>query len=227
MSKQPAIDAANYLMNVKGLPRDGAIAVASCLYYESKLNPGSQGVQSTERGGVLNPNGAFGIASWNGPRQASLQNFATSKNLPVENVDTQLWFVLNEAANSYPRTWAAIRSTAPYSEIIPVFVHEYENPADHQKEIDAALAIAAEIAPFIANVVPTPVQAPTAPVAPAAPLPPPPVAAPIPAPAPATPLPTVVDKEILAIDGCYAVLAGLPTYASQRVVRYLAERFSA
>jgi hypothetical protein len=145
----------------KGLSRNAAIAVTCCLWYESKLNPGSQGAQATERGGALNPTGAYGIASWNGPRQAALAAFAEKKGLSPAALETQLWFVLNEAANSYPKTWAAITGTGTYQEIIPIFVADYENPADHAAEINGALGFAAQLAPFVPMSAPTVAPEPT------------------------------------------------------------------
>jgi len=158
---QPLLHARNRYL-AKGVPPGGAVALPSVLYYESKLNPGSQGYQSTEHGGVLNPHGAYGIASWNGPRdqskvgdplydrQAALLAYAmdgdTQHHLQVDALDTQLDFVLTEIANNYPKSWAAIRSSASYKSIIPIIVDEYENPKDKQKEIDAAMVIAAALA---------------------------------------------------------------------------------
>lgn len=164
----------------KGIPPGGAVALPSVLYYESKLNPGSQGYQSTEHGGVLNPHGAYGIASWNGPRQAALLAYAY--RLPVDHLDTQLDFVLSEIANNYPKSWAAIRSSASYKSIIPIIVDEYENPKDKQKEIDAAMVIAAALAAVPEGQPAPPVPGPEAPVPQ-----PPPIVLPVPTAPPGLP----------------------------------------
>lgn len=141
----------------KGLSKDIAVGICACLYYESKLNPGSQGVQGTETPGALNPSGAFGIASWNGPRQQALADFAKQKNEDPADINTQLDFVLTESANSYPTVWAAIQTgSETYQNFIPIFVADYENPADHQKEINAAMAYADAWYPLVATVVNVP-----------------------------------------------------------------------
>lgn len=152
----------------KGISKDIAVGIVACLYYESKLNPGSQGVQHTETPGALNPSGAYGIASWNGPRQKALADFATAKGESPGLLTTQLDFVLTECANSYPVVWAAIQAKLTYKGFIPVFVDNYEIPADKAKELNAAIAYADDWYPLVA----TPVA-------------PPPVATPTPAPAPA------------------------------------------
>jgi hypothetical protein len=171
---QVAVDAVTFLMG-KGITKDVAVGIVSVLYAgESALNPGSQGAQSTEMPGALNPSGAYGIASWNGPRQAALQAFATKEGLPVGAVNTQLAFVLTESANSYPTVWAAIQKAGmTYANFIPIFVESYESPANPTAEISRSLAFAATLYPAVPAV--------------AAPAPIPPTA-PQPAPAPQTPV---------------------------------------
>jgi hypothetical protein len=179
---QNQIFALNYYTTAKGIPIGGAIALVSVLYYESKLNPGSQGYQPSETGGILNPHGAYGIASWNGPRQDNLLKFATEKGKAVSALDTQLDFVLTEIANGYPASWSAIRSSASYRTVIPILVDEYENPKDKGKEIAGATAIGGPLAAL-----PPPQPGPSAPL-PQVPVPQvPPPTSPLPAPFPEPP----------------------------------------
>jgi hypothetical protein len=137
-----------YLSLPDPLPKAGAVALVSVLYRESRLKPGSQGNQASEHGGVLNPTGAYGIASWNGPRQQALKDFC-DKHIPVlayGALDSQLLFVLTEMANSYQKTWAAVRNPAlSYGEIIAAIVREYENPKEPEPEIADAIAYAREL----------------------------------------------------------------------------------
>lgn len=186
-ASQNQIAAINYYTSAKGIPIGGAIALISVLSYESKLNPGSQGHQPSETPGILNPHGAYGIASWNGPRQNDLLEYATKHGKSVSALDTQLDFVLTEIANKYPGSWSAIRSSASYKAIIPILVDEYENPKDKQREIDGAISIAAHLAAL------PPQPAPPAPI-PQAPAPqaPPPV---LPAPRPLPGLPPISATE--------------------------------
>ena len=148
MVDQVILNSINYYIN-KGIQKEAAIGIVCCLYYESKLNPGSQGVQHTETPGALNPSGAYGIASWNGPRQKALQNFAAYKKMPANNLNIQLDFVLTECANSYHEVWDIIQKPGvTHEEMIIAFVTHYEVPADIQKEINAALALAATLPSF-------------------------------------------------------------------------------
>jgi hypothetical protein len=179
----------HYLTLLDPLPLSGAIAIPSVLYRESRLNPGSQGVQASEHGGILNRRGAYGIASWNGPqdqskvgdpvydRQAALLAFATEHGVSAAGLETdlniQLDFVLTEMANRYPLSWAAVRSGASYQSIIEVVVDEYENPKDKVTEINDAVVIANALAKVPLTTVPVPM-----------PLPLPPSPKPVPTPAP-------------------------------------------
>lgn len=144
---QVAIDAVEFYLQQKKISKAAAVGiVAVCYAGESQLNPGSQGAQSTETPGALNPSGAYGICSWNGPRQAALQAYATAKNLPVGAVDTQLAFILTEAANSYPKFWATIQdAAATYSDIVTSMVDNYEVPADASAEVARSMTFAAEL----------------------------------------------------------------------------------
>lgn len=129
---------AHYLS--KGLTQDIAVGICSVLMVESSLNPVAENNTGTDAGGVVNPHGAYGLAQWNGPRQQALQNFATEKNEAVSALTTQLDFVLTECANSYPSVWAAIQTAGmTYTNFIPIFVDNYEDPANKTAEISSAM----------------------------------------------------------------------------------------
>ena len=144
----------------KGLPVNGAVALTGVFYYESKLNPGSQGVQGTETPGVLNNRGAYAIMSLNGPRQQRLKDYCDKRGVAYDNLEAQLDFALNEMANHYPKSWAAIRSSDSYEAIIATLVDDYENPADKPKEIAGAIAFAAPLLEEVKYYVPASRQTP-------------------------------------------------------------------
>src|SRR5271157_6234060 len=110
MIPQVALDAVAYLLapprSVAIGPAVGMVAVAYA--GESGLKPGSQGNQSSETPGALNAHGAYGIWSLNGPLQQSLATFAEKEKLPVESVNTQLYWLLNQCADNprYAAVWA-------------------------------------------------------------------------------------------------------------------------
>lgn len=159
-----------------------ALALVAVGFYESGLNPGPQ---SGNTGGVLGP-AAYGLFSWNGPRQAPLQSFAMAhgwNGTGVIPLDVQALFALTEMANSYPTVWAAYQQIqteyqpgmsnaqilALANSFIATMVDLYEIPANPAPEIAGAQAYAASwlasgkiVAPTPAPVpVPTPTPSPT------------------------------------------------------------------
>jgi Phage tail lysozyme len=139
--------AISYLVNDRQLTKDAAVAIVAVLDAgESGLHTGPQpSTVTTDHGGVLFANGAFGIASWNGPRQKALKDFADKFKLDVNELETQLHFVLTESANNveYASFWNALRSPAShYSDIITAMVNDYERPKDPASEVARAMAAA-------------------------------------------------------------------------------------
>jgi Phage tail lysozyme len=132
----------------KGIARAPAAVIIAVLTYESGLRTGSQGRQSTETPGLLNPHGAYGIASWNGFRQARLRQFALANgwneqgDIPLE---IQLDFVLHECEQFYPIVWDAIRYGTNISKFLPLFVRVYEHPARPGRETEGSLPLAHEL----------------------------------------------------------------------------------
>ena len=189
---QIAIDAATHYLRDKGCPRGPAIGMVSVFYAgESGLKTGAQGNTATDKSGVLG-SGAVGIASWNGPRQAALKAFAAGKIEDPFALNTQLDFALTEMFNAYPVSKSAYLAGLPWEQFIPVFVRDYERPANPQSEIDRSLAFAAQLDAALPEIVP------------AAPAPAPAPAHVTPAPIPAAPAApatgiSIMDPAILAI----------------------------
>ncbi len=161
MSKAPevALTAAQYYRS-KGLSLNAAIALTAVQFVESGLNPGSQGNQPSETPGVLNPHGAYGISSWNGPRQATLSTFSNQHGLDPASIETQQYFTLNEMANDYPASWAAVTGNSSVNDIISVLVSDYERPANIAAEVQRAEAFAAELLPLVPQQPPAPAPIP-------------------------------------------------------------------
>jgi hypothetical protein len=202
------------------LPKVGAVALVSVFHRESNLRPGGQGTQASEHPGALNPSGAYGIASWNGPRQQALKDFCDKHQLAYDSLTSQLSFALHEIANGYPKTWAAVRDTGlSYGQIIPTIVREYENPKEPDPEIADATAYARELWPLIIDR-PVVVTIPATRVIPVAE---PPVV-PIPASVPSAPIPIAQDPELHLLESLVACLQGLAPDARKRVLTYLYSR---
>jgi len=123
----------------RGLNHREASSLAGVLAAESrsfggKLYSGSFGKQGSERGGALNPRGAFGFAQFNGPRQKLLADFAGKRGMNPADPHTQLDFIVAEAKGRGIRL-----------DNIADIVHRYESPREdlRPREIAAAQRIAA------------------------------------------------------------------------------------
>lgn len=116
-----------------GLPDTGARAVIAGLMGEAgtKLDPTATNNLGTEAGGAINPNGAFGVAQWNGSRQEQLLNFARQTGGNPRSADTQHKFVVWEMQHNYPDVWQAMNdpNLSPQDKLA-AFVNRYENPKD-------------------------------------------------------------------------------------------------
>jgi len=175
-AQQSALD---FYVRQKGLTKEVAVGIVSVLSVESAMNPTAENNSGTDKGGAINPNGAYGLAQWNGPRQDALQAFASRYVMDEASADCQLAFVLTEAANSFPDLWKEITSPSTmYSDLITVMVDSYEIPANKQAEISKAAAVANDL---YANYAPAPSPGPA----------PAPVPTPTPIPVPQIDLQTV------------------------------------
>jgi len=152
-----AVTALSYYVGNNLLTRPVANGVVAVFEAESGTNPTATNNAGTDAGGVLNPNGAIGIAQWNGARQAALQAFANSQKTDPLGLETQLAFFLFEAEKSYAPTWAALKPGTPTATVIQAMVTDYERPKDAQGEIGKATSIADQLALVVIPPTPTPI----------------------------------------------------------------------
>lgn len=201
----PAVAAEAYAYYLsKGIAPGPAAGIVATLYAgESALKTGPQVGVDPQNGGVLAPS-AYGIASWGKDRQAGLKDYALKNgwdgtgDIPLT---IQLDRVLNEAANAYPRTWAAIQGGVSASDMVTVFVEDYERPANPSAEIARSLPLALALAAS------TPVPAPAPPTAPA----------PI-------PVPPGPDAELAALAEIWQIMSKFDARAQTRLAWYIYSR---
>ena len=121
-----------------GIPHSGASAIVAGLSGESgpSLDPNSQNNSGTDAGGVINPAGAFGVANWNGSRQAQLLNYARQTGQDPKSRETQTAFVQWDLQHNYPKVWAQLNDpNSTPQQNLDAFVRKYVNPADPDGEI--------------------------------------------------------------------------------------------
>lgn len=76
----------------RGLPAHVAQGIVMNFQDESGLNPGINEAAPI----VPGSRGGFGLAQWTGPRRKALESYAASSGRPVDDVDTQLDFLMTE-----------------------------------------------------------------------------------------------------------------------------------
>ena len=111
-----AKQARDYLIS-KGLPKENASAIVGNLLQESQL-------KTTVLG---DGDASFGIAQWNGDRRRNLHNFAQSQGKDVNDMFTQLDFVLTENRDRFNRDVFAKLPTL--QEKTKYFSDTYESPS--------------------------------------------------------------------------------------------------
>jgi Phage tail lysozyme len=123
-----------------GLPHSGASALVAAISGESgaSLDPNSQNNSGTERGGIINPDGSFGMANWNGSRQAQLLNYARQTGGDPKSRATQTAFVQWELQHNYPQVWQKLNDPdLSAQDKLAAVVNDYENPKDKAGAIAA------------------------------------------------------------------------------------------
>lgn len=130
----------NYLS--LNLSDSSAKALAAVAMAESGGKPGAQGNPGTDASGVLSKGqGAFGIHSWNGQRQADLKNYASREGLDPSNVATQQKFAVYEIYTNpaYAQSKLALMNpNMSVREKIEVLISNYERPAATGPDISSA-----------------------------------------------------------------------------------------
>jgi trimeric autotransporter adhesin len=140
LTTNPNVQTALNFFTSNGFSIAGASAATSVLFAESGLNTGAQGNQATDASGVLsNGQGAFGIASWNGPRQTQLANYASANGLDPSALTTQLQFFKSDLQTNFPSIASSVMNATDANSAVSDLVSTYENPA------------ASNVAPEISN----------------------------------------------------------------------------
>jgi len=110
-------EATDYLVK-KGMTPEQAAGVVGNLLQESKLNSGAQNASE----------GAYGIAQWRGSRLTELQNFAASRGKTIDDVNTQLDFIMHELNGKEKRAGEMLFASKTAEEAAYNFGKYYERP---------------------------------------------------------------------------------------------------
>ena len=90
---------------------------------------------------------ALGLAQWNGPRKAALENFAASQGKSPTDIDVQLDFLDYELKGSHARAGEALMAAKTAPEAATVFLNQFEIPAEKHRVAREAAYLGGGTAP--------------------------------------------------------------------------------
>lgn len=122
-------------LKARGLPEHVANAFVVNFKDESNLNPGINEVAPL----VPGSRGGFGLAQWTGPRRKALEAFAAETGRPVDDLDVQLDFLVQELQGPEARAGEVIMAAKTAPEAAAAIVNEFLRPAEvHRSRREAA-----------------------------------------------------------------------------------------
>lgn len=122
-------------LKARGLPEHVANGFIANFKDESNLNPGINEAAPV----VPGSRGGFGLAQWTGPRRKALEAFAASTGRPVDDLNVQLDFLMQELSGSEAGAAGAIMSAKNAPEAAAAIVNSFLRPAEeHRSRREAA-----------------------------------------------------------------------------------------
>ena len=116
-------------LKARGLPEHIANGFIANFKDESNLNPGINEAAPV----VPGSRGGFGLAQWTGPRRKALEAFAASQGKPVDDLNVQLDFLMQELSGSEAGAAGAIMSAKNAPEAAAAIVNSFLRPAEEHR----------------------------------------------------------------------------------------------
>lgn len=116
-------------LKARGMPEHVANAFIANFKDESNLNPGINEAAPV----VPGSRGGFGLAQWTGPRRKALEAFAAQTGRPVDDLDVQLDFLMQELQGPEARAGATIMSAKNAPEAAAAIVNSFLRPAEENR----------------------------------------------------------------------------------------------
>lgn len=116
-------------LKARGMPEHVANAFIANFKDESNLNPGINEAAPV----VPGSRGGFGLAQWTGPRRRALEAFASETGRPVDDLNVQLDFLMQELQGPEARAGATIMSAKNAPEAAAAIVNSFLRPAEENR----------------------------------------------------------------------------------------------
>src|SRR6185436_10952730 len=122
----------------RGVPEHVARGVVMNFQDESGLDTGIQETTPNAHG-----TRGFGIAQWTDSRRIALEDFARSQGKPIDDLDTQMDFFMQENAGPEAGAWKSVVNQPTTQDAAAAFVRDWERPATVHKNARMAKYAAA------------------------------------------------------------------------------------
>jgi hypothetical protein len=77
--------------------------------------------------------GGFGLIQWTGPRRRALESFAAEQGKPVDDLDMQLDFLVQELGGTESAAWKRISAASTKEEAAALILNEFLRPAESHR----------------------------------------------------------------------------------------------
>ena len=107
----------------RGMPEHIAQGFATNFKDESGFNTAAVGDNGN----------AFGLAQWNGPRKAALEQFAAERGKPASDMNVQLDFLMAELQGPESAAWSKISGAPDAGSAAAAVLNHFERPAEEHR----------------------------------------------------------------------------------------------
>lgn len=108
----------------RGLPLHVAQGIGGNMAVESMFNPGINEINPV----VPGSRGGFGLNQWTGPRRRAFEAYAQQRGLPLDDIDLQLDYTLEELRTTERSAYDQLMKTANAEEAARVYSDRFLRP---------------------------------------------------------------------------------------------------
>jgi len=108
----------------RGLPQHIAQGIAANMMAESRLDPGINEIAPLVKGS----RGGFGLNQWTGPRRRALEAAARARGVPVNDLDFQIDYTLEELNGPERRAWNALQGAPDAETAARIYSEKFLRP---------------------------------------------------------------------------------------------------
>lgn len=108
----------------RGLPQHVAVGIAGNMAVESRFDPGINEISPL----VAGSRGGFGLNQWTGPRRRAFEAYAQERGMPLDDIDLQLDYTLQELQTTERGAFERLMQTGNAAEAARVYSDKFLRP---------------------------------------------------------------------------------------------------